>query len=283
MLAGMFFLTACATNPEPQNMEEPPSWSVGLTWGSTGSGATSYAHPVLLAGFTGTMDEASVFCCWYDPVSSTWQDGTPPVLDRYASLNLVAISCGETTKDLTSLPQSLVADASHQELWLMDYQAEATKGHVNLRLHHLMSQVGIRIQLEDEQLAALEPVDVTLRAYTQATVEYEEERLVPSGIPEQVACGAFTESGDFSGMWEGCSLLTVIPQTFRAGETCLTFRVDGNNYTFRPDKDITLTPGRITYLNLGVAYDRITLSIAEGGISVNGWGSGGDLSGGEAG
>ena len=136
MLAGMFFLTACAINPEPQNMEEPPSWSVGLTWGSTGSGATSYAHPVLLAGFTGTMDEASVFCCWYDPVSSTWQDGTPPVLDRYASLNLVAISCGETTKDLTSLPQSLVADASHQELWLMDYQAEATKGHVNLRLHH---------------------------------------------------------------------------------------------------------------------------------------------------
>lgn len=280
LLLGAFLWAACAPDAGSDVSGGSDECAFEPTCRSAGSEGGVFVYPVLIAGYAG---ESQVFCRCYDPIASEWEEGSAPDWGGHASLGLVAVSCGESTKELRSLPESLVADASHQELWLMDSLPDAVEGDVVFTMRHLMSQVGVRIQLADERLAEIMPEDVTLYACTQAVVDYGQKQLVPSATPEAVSLGTFRENADFSGMWEGCSLLTVIPQTFRAGETCLTFRVDGNSYTFLPDKDITLTPGRITYLNLGVAYDRITISIAEDGISVNGWGSGGDISGGEAG
>lgn len=281
LLLGAFLGVACTPDAGTDVSHGGDDCAFEPTCRSAGSEGGAFAYPVLIAGYAG---ESQVFCQCYDPVSSGWAGGSAPDWGGHASLGLVAVSCGEATKDLTSLPEYLVADASHQELWLMDYQAGATRENAVFTMRHLMSQVGVRILLADDRLAAIMPEDVTLHvSCTQAAVDYSQKQLLPLPTPEAVSLGTFRESGNFSGLWESSSLLTVIPQTFRAGETCLTFQVAGNSYTFLPDKDITLTPGRITYLNLGVAYDHITISIAEDGISVNGWGSGGDISGGDAG
>ena len=68
----------------------------------------------------------------------------------------------------------------------------------------------------------------------------------------------------------------VVPQTFPAGEPCLSFRAGEITYIFVPEDSITLTAGKRTNIYLGVAYENA--HAIQAGFSITDWAEGETIS-----
>lgn len=234
--------------------------------------------------------------------TSSWKNNRKPMWPNDNTLvDVIALHPAPST-----LPDELGDD----KIYTMHHSKTTSSNKPNqFIMHHLMAQLKIHILIHEEQVHI--PYDGIIHLRRKGTIEYsgEEPCLDASSYDiQKVTLGVFskvTTSDDGtsaqSSEWHDDDFentpMTVVPQTFKSGEDCVTFKVENVTYVFKPEEDIKLTPGKINVLWLGVTYSEpevdengnsssgigSTVSIVKlEAITVADWLNGGNISGGKA-
>lgn len=287
-------LAACSSNDVP--LPPADAWLPVVSRAEAAADAKEYLVTLKYGSTTssGTLVAGS---------TSSWKNEVPQWPADNQAVDVLALY---PAKDV--MPSVLADDA----IYLMHYsQNNKNTKPAQLTMHHLMAQ--IKVQILVHQKEAHTPKDGQIRLRRQGTVCYGPD--VNGAVPHLDAAPHKAEEsplGQFElinavdavtsewkdGIYENTPA-TVVPQTFGAGEECLTFWVNDVLYVFKPEKAITLVAGKINILKLGVTYTKPEVDDDEGeggssgtgapiptvelqGITVADWVNGGTITGGEA-
>ena len=288
-------LAACSGNDVPLQPED--NWLPVVSRTDAASAAKEY----LVSLKYGNTSSSGVLIT--GAASTGWKGSKPVWPADNQSVDVLALHPA-----LADMPAELGDDA----VYLMHYsQTDRNHKPAQLAMHHLMAQ--IKVQILVRQKEAYAPQDGIVRMRRKGTIRYGAG--MNGGVPYLDAAphevvertlGTFAQtSGTVAGNsgWNECMFenqpVTVVPQSFQAGADCLTFWVNDVLYVFKPEHEISLVPGKINILKLGVTYTEPEVKDDEDegsgsgtgapiptvelqGITVADWLDGGAIGGGEA-
>lgn len=272
---GLVAMAGCTHDAEPVVPPQAPAdeWNVYLSR-STGEQIT------VALRYDGTTSYGTLQPAADKNTAATWV-GTPPVWPQSGMVEVITFSPA-----VTELPTTI--DATSNIAYTMDYiicTPDSKPG--AFQLQHLMAQLMVHIRLHDDEAHHYQPTDAVISLFTKATIDYANKQLTDSiEKVDTYSLGTFTKEEDEKNTdveenWVNTAQV-VIPQTFPAGEPCLSFKANDKTYTFVPKDSITLIAGKRTNLYLGVAYKNTYITLAEEGVVVTDWANGGTINGGEA-
>ena len=265
LLAGWMAVTfGCSDSGEEVSVPDN-DWTVSVSRAVTDGQSITVALRYGNTTSMGTLQPADT-----DGGTGTWV-GEMPVwpTDNTTPVEAIALS-----PVVDALP--VTVSAADGTAWLMDYQpCTGNTKPTSFEMTHLMAQLEVHIKLHDDAMHHYQPTDAVISLYTAATVDYSQKRLTePATMNEAFSLGTFSKEGDANTAtdenWVNTTQV-VIPQTLAAGEPCLTFKAGEEIYTFIPEEDITLNPGKKTKLYLGVAYENASVTLTQEGVVITPW------------
>lgn len=210
--------------------------------------------------FTGTLIPSSI-----EGGTAEWQ-GTKPTWPGSEYLDVYLIS-PEHDGDVPTK-----VNANDGKTWMIDYHPNAYKPN-HFALTHLMAKLKVHIRISNDANHQ-QPKNVKMTLYTEADIDFSTQKLKNLSGKENynVSLGDFSKDDDAE---EGndnwvCNEILIIPQTLEKGTVCLIFTdSNGKEYTFTPEKDLILLPGKVSHLFLGVAMEQ--LIFLGDGITITPW------------
>lgn len=198
--------------------------------------------------------------------TALWQD-TPPSWPGNDYLEMYVISPVPEDGDI---PQ--IVDVNEGKTWMIDFLPSCHKPN-QFTLTHLMAKLKVHIRINNDENHQ-QPKNVKMTLFTEAEIDYSGKKLKNhSGKNDKnVPLGDFskddnTEEG--SDNWI-CNDILIIPQTLEKGKVCLVFTdSNGKEYTFTPEKDLILLPGKVSHLFLGIAVNQ--LIFLSDGVAITPW------------
>lgn len=269
---GLVAMAGCAHDAEPVVPPQAPAdeWNVYLSR-STGEQIT------VALRYDGTTSYGTLQPAADENTPAAWVSGKPKWPES-GPVEVITFSPA-----VTELPT--IIDATSNIAYTMDYTTCTPENKpTKFQLQHLMAQLMVHIKLHDDEAHHYQPTDAVISLFTKATIDYANKQLTDSiEKVDTYSLGTFTKEEDKKNTnveenWVNTAQV-VIPQTFPAGEPCLSFKANDKTYTFVPKDSITLTAGKRTNLYLGVAYENTYITLAE--VTVNDWIET-DINGGEA-
>lgn len=265
------FLTGCSEDTIPEQ-PDTDTWNVALTRSATDGSNVTVA--LRYEGFTsyGILIPAS-----QEGETATWEKETEWPTDENTQVEVITFCPAVET-----LPETIGTDAMYK----MDYIAGASVNNKpkEFAFTHLLAQLEVHIKISDNEQHYHTPTEGAITLYQQGEVDYPNEKLINPQNVSSVSLGTFGKEGESTETvdnWVNKPQL-VIPQTLEAGEPCLTFKAGDKTYTFTPEEDIVLKPGKKTKLYLGVAYENDYIVLDGEGVTVTAWDNGEDFGNKEA-
>ena len=254
--------------PHPEPVID--DWKVYLSRSTNG-------HVTVALRYDNTISYGTLIPAAVENEPGTWLDDKKPTWPASGNVEVITFSPA-----VEELPYQI--DATQNVAYTMDYATCTPDAKPkNFVLKHLMAQLEVHIELHDEAEHHYQPQDATVSLYTTATVDYPNMCLTtPATMNEAFVLGTFSKEGNdhtaTDEKWVNTAQI-VIPQTLQAGIPCLSFKVGDRTYTYTPENNIELNPGKKTKLFLE-AYqnDYVTL----GNVTVTPWTDGGTIDAGEA-
>ena len=273
-LAGLMTVTVGCSSQEGDEPLPADDWKVSLSRGVTQGQSVTVALRYGNTTSYGTLMPAD-----QEDGAGTWE--VKPV---WPDNNVTAVEVIAFSPSVDALPTTV--SATDGKAWLMDYTTATTGDKpATFTLQHLMAQLEVHIKLHDDAEHHYEPTEARIGLYTTATIDYPNKCLTaPATMNEAFSLGTFGKEGNDNTAtdenWVNAAQV-VIPQTLAADTPCLTFKAGDKTYTFTPEADITLNPGKKTKLYLGVAYENAYVTLEKEGVVVSDW-SEESINGGEA-
>lgn len=145
---------------------------------------------------------------------------------------------------------------------------------VSLTFDHVMSKVNVELSFRNQWGGTPEaPVTPTVESVqlgdvaTDGTVNYLTKTVTPGTARAAMVLPQTRENTVYSSV--------LIPQT---GIKTVVIRIDGKDFTYTHGSDFTFEKGKYTTIKLIVGRNQIDL----GDVTINGWGKGDEINGGEA-
>lgn len=145
---------------------------------------------------------------------------------------------------------------------------------VSLTFDHVMSKVNVELSFRNQWGGTPEaPVTPTVESVqlgdvaTDGTVNYLTKTVTPGTVRAAMVLPQTRANTVYSSV--------LIPQT---GIKTVVIRIDGKDFTYTHGSDFTLEKGKYTTIKLIVGRNQIDL----GDVTINGWGKGDEINGGEA-
>ena len=145
---------------------------------------------------------------------------------------------------------------------------------VSLTFDHVMSKVNVELSFRNQWGGTpTAPVTPTVESVqlgnvaTAGTVNYLTKTVIPGTARAVMALPQVKANTVYSSV--------LIPQT---GINTVVIRIDGKDFTYTHGSDFTFEKGKYTTIKLIVGRNRIDL----GDVTINGWGKGDEINGGEA-
>ena len=148
----------------------------------------------------------------------------------------------------------------------------ASQGAVELAFDHIMARLDVNLKFRGEFVGTPTVTSVTALAMSAATVNYLTKEVTAKGNPSAVAIPAAESAPD------GYALSFSGIQVPQQGVRKITITIGDKEYVYDSAGDIPLEAGKYTTLGLSVGKAGIELT----GVTVSGWETVTDLSGGEA-
>ena len=269
MLIGLMALGGCnGSGEEPLPPAATNDWSVSLSRSTTNGEHVTVALRYGDTSSYGTLVPAA------EGEKATWLNDLKP---EWPTDNTTAVEAIAFCPAVTALPQTVSAFDSIA--YRMDYiPCTSETKPSQFTLTHLMAQLVVHIQLHDDEAHHYRPTDAVINLFTKAQVDYTHKQLTDSTARMEWQLGTFDRENESFGSDENWvnTPQVVVPQTFPAGEPCLSFRAGEITYTFVPENSITLTAGKRTNIYLGVAYENA--HAIQAGFSITDWAEGETIS-----
>lgn len=145
---------------------------------------------------------------------------------------------------------------------------------VSLTFDHVMSKVNVELSFRNQWGGTPEaPVTPTVESVqlggvaTDGTVNYLTKTVTPGTVRAAMVLPQTKANTVYSSV--------LIPQT---GIKTVVIRIDGRDFTYTHGSDFTFEKGKYTTIKLIVGRNQIDL----GDVTINGWGKGDEINGGEA-
>lgn len=145
---------------------------------------------------------------------------------------------------------------------------------VSLTFDHVMSKVNVELSFRNQWGGTPEaPVTPTVESVqlgdvaTDGTVNYLTKTVIPGTARAAMVLPQTRANTVYSSV--------LIPQT---GIKTVVIRIDGKDFTYTHGSDFTFEKGKYTTIKLIVGRNQIDL----GDVTINGWGKGDEINGGEA-
>lgn len=244
------------------------------TWDVAVSRATTNGENILVVGKKNGSEQLRGILIPSTTENSLaqWQ-GTKPSWPGSDNLDMFVVS---PVPDDGKLPRSI--SVSDGTIWMVDYLPSTYKPS-KFTLEHLMAKLKVHIRISNNPNHK-RPLNTQMALHTQADIDYSNKGLknLSGRSRYNVSLGRFTEDGETDN-WVSDELL-ILPQTLERGKKCLRFTVSGGNeYTFSPEEDLLLQPGKINHLYLGVAFENLDLILIGNGTTITDWSNGGSNNG----
>ena len=243
------------------------------TWDIAVSRATTNGENILVVGKKNGSEQLRgiLIPSTSENTLAQWQGSTPswPGNDN---MEMFVISPVPTNGDL---PQTV--NVSDGKIWMVDYLPSTYKP-TKFTLKHLMARLKVHIRISNNPNHE-KPLNTQMALHTAADIDYPNKALknLSGRSSYNVSLGSFTE--DDIDNWVSDEIL-ILPQTLAVGRTCLHFTVsNGNEYTFTPNENLELLPGKINHLYLGVAFENLELILIGNGTYITDWNDGSSNSG----
>jgi hypothetical protein len=265
-IVGLIMLLLMSCQSSDDGMQE--------TWDVTVSRATTNGENILVVGKKNGSEQLRGILIPSTTENSLaqWQ-GTKPSWPGNDNLDMFVISPVPSDK---ALPQSI--NVNDGKIWMVDYQPSTYKPN-KFTLEHLMAKLKVHIRINNNPNHK-RPLNTQMALHTQADIDYSNKGLknLSGRSRYNVSLGSFTEDGETDN-WVSDELL-ILPQTLERGKKCLRFTVSGGDeYTFSPEDNLLLQPGKINHLYLGVAFENLDLILIGNGTSITDWSNGGSNNG----
>lgn len=258
LLTIMFLLLVACNNEEVIQQE---TWNVVLSRTATnGQNVRIIGKKNGNQRLTGTLIPSSI-----EGGTAEWK-GTKPDWPEDEQLDVYLIS-PEHTGDVPT-----TVNAQDGKTWMIDYLPNVHKPN-QFTLTHLMAKLKVHIRISNDTQHQ-QPRNVNMTLYTEATIDYPNKKLKDFGgkSDKNVSLGNFSKDNDAEESTDNwvCNEILIIPQTLEKGNVCLTFTdSNGKEYTFTPEKDLMLLPGKVSHLFLGFAMDQLVF--LGDGITITPW------------
>ena len=244
------------------------------TWDVAVSRATTNGENILVVGKKNGSEQLRGILIPSTTENSLaqWQ-GTKPSWPGNDNLDMFVIS---PVPNNGVLPQSI--NVNDRKIWMVDYLPSTYKPN-KFTLEHLMAKLKVHIRISNNPNHK-RPLNTQMALHTEADIDYSNKGLknLSGSSRYNVFLGSFTEDGETDN-WVSDELL-ILPQTLERGKKCLRFTVSGGNeYTFSPEEDLLLQPGKINHLYLGVAFENLDLILIGNGTTITDWSNGGSNNG----
>ena len=265
-IVGLIMLLLMSCQSSDDGMQE--------TWDVAVSRATTNGENILVVGKKNGSEQLRGILIPSTTENSLaqWQ-GTKPSWPGNDNLDMFVISPVPSDK---ALPQSI--NVNDGKIWMVDYQPSTYKPN-KFTLEHLMAKLKVHIRINNNPNHK-RPLNTQMALHTEADIDYSNKGLknLSGRSRYNVSLGSFTEDGETDN-WVSDELL-ILPQTLERGKKCLRFTVSGGNeYTFSPEEDLLLQPGKINHLYLGVAFENLDLILIGNGTTITDWSNGGSNNG----
>ena len=265
-IVGLIMLLLMSCQSSDDGMQE--------TWDVAVSRATTNGENILVVGKKNGSEQLRGILIPSTTENSLaqWQ-GTKPSWPGNDNLDMFVVS---PVPDDGKLPKSI--SVSDGTIWMVDYLPSTYKPS-KFTLEHLMAKLKVHIRISNNPNHK-RPLNTQMALHTQADIDYSNKGLknLSGRSRYNVSLGRFTEDGETDN-WVSDELL-ILPQTLERGKKCLRFTVSGGNeYTFSPEEDLLLQPGKINHLYLGVAFENLDLILIGNGTTITDWSNGGSNNG----
>lgn len=224
--------------------------------------------------------------------TSSWVSGPPAwPTDETKEVEVFALDCGGEFQYMVDF-----LDDYKQYPYMVHYsKATAQSKPQKFTMKHMMAQLKVNILIHEELEHA--PSDAEIKLRRTGRIKYGDNMelyLDANEFPlSAVNVPAFTKisiSDQSSGYHDDefeCAPFIVVPQTLAAGTECLTFKVEDVQYTFTPETDLKLEPGKVHILTLSIIYNEdqtgeAVRAVELVDVKVTPWADGGTVDGGEA-
>lgn len=260
-IIGLIFLLLAACENLEVEAPQQEAWNVTLSRSVTNG---EYVWVV------GKKDNVTQFCGILIPSTvegetAQWQ-GNKPVWPINEELDLFVISPVPYDNEI---PQKV--NVNDNKTWMVEYLPSTYKPK-QFTLTHLMGKLKVHIRISNDT-DHQQPQQVQMTLHTEADIDYPNKALknLSGKSNRNISLGNFskeTEDGQADN-WVSQEIL-ILPQTLKKGEKCLSFTDNnGNEYSFTPDKDLILLPGKVSHLYLGFAMNQLIFLGNE--ISITPW------------
>ena len=265
-IVGLIILLLMSCQNSDDGMQE--------TWDVAVSRATTNGENILVVGKKNGSEQLRGILIPSTTENSLaqWQ-GTKPSWPGNDNLDMFVVS---PVPDDGKLPRSI--NVNDGKIWMVDYLPSTYKPS-KFTLEHLMAKLKVHIRINNNPNHK-RPLNTQMALHTEADVDYPNKGLknLSGRSRYNVSLGSFMEDGETDN-WVSDELL-ILPQTLERGKKCLRFTVSGGNeYTFSPEEDLLLQPGKINHLYLGVAFENLDLILIGNGTSITDWSNGGSNNG----
>lgn len=142
----------------------------------------------------------------------------------------------------------------------------APQGDVSLMFDHIMGKVVVTLTFRNEFDGTPTVTEVSTLAKQNATINFPTATATATGEVSKTIFTVTTANRDYAAV--------MVPQAIRT----INIVIAGSTYTYTHARDITIENGKIQTISLIVGRERIEL----GSISINDWGPGASIEGGEA-
>ena len=265
-IVGLIILLLMSCQNSDDGMQE--------TWDVAVSRATTNGENILVVGKKNGSEQLRGILIPSTSENSLaqWQ-GTKPSWPGSDNLDMFVVS---PVPDDGKLPRSI--SVSDGTIWMVDYLPSTYKPN-KFTLEHLMAKLKVHIRINNNPNHK-RPLNTQMALHTEADVDYPNKGLknLSGRSRYNVSLGSFMEDGETDN-WVSDELL-ILPQILERGKKCLRFTVSGGNeYTFSPEEDLLLQPGKINHLYLGVAFENLDLILIGNGTTITDWSNGGSNNG----
>lgn len=244
-----------------------------MLYGWTGDKSNPGGSIMVVNGVKNTTSDGNL---WLPEIPMLWKDTTTP---HY----FAAVSPAMTISDLTGIDIVLKGELAEDDIMaannLNGVKASDGdgKGKVAMIFDHLMSRIIVNLTYKNEFGLDSEGKPI-IPEVNEATIKLvREAKLNVLGKSATLGAGNAGAMNLVVVKAKEEYRMIAVPQTIKKGESFITLKIKNKDYIYTPAEDIVLQAGMSTHIKLTVGREAIYLE----GITVNGWGEGGEH-GGEA-
>ena len=262
---GLLVCMACTDGESTPEVPTPEPWAVNISRTATGG-----QDLLVMLDTDGSVQNGRLHPADTDGGTATWVgDGL-----SWPGSGTVKLTTFCPYPADGKLPATL--SSTDGIAYQMDYvETPASLKVTEFTLSHLMAQLEVHIKLHDDAQHHFQPTDASIDlCVTGAFHPVAENKLVADASSLQ-ACslGSFDREDNSTGSDENWTNTpqVVVPQSLSAGVACLTFTAGERTYTFIPEEDIVLKPGKKTKLYLGASYENLIVTLVKEGVTITDW------------